>query len=208
MIKIYSNSLIKTIQNTINSGKAKVEAYKEYNEFFGYISSMQLLMQARQYPDGKRESILNIQNSDISTAFIKEWKQTATGKFLPKDFKKDNKDFLGNTLYHKLTLTLNNIPVRILIRLLNEVSDETISEADKQEYIKLYGDITIDGKYFSIIKIEDIDKYDGWSSRDKWRNLDISISDTTYESNVYIEETQDFDDDSNDIDDNSSEPLF
>ena len=68
------------------------------------------------------------------------------------DYKKDARDFIGNTLYHKVCFNIAGKPFKALVRLLNEITGG-ISEKKKADLIMNFGDLTIDNKVFSIVKI-------------------------------------------------------
>ena len=125
-----------------------------------------------------------------------------------KDYKKDTRDFIGNTLYHEITFVLNGEQVKVLIRLLNEITDTTLSDSEKNELIKQYGDITIDDKYFSIIKIIKDNQRNSWASPDIYRSLDTFIDMDLSEGESYIDSNNDADIENIEDDSMSSDPLF
>lgn len=209
MMKIYSSSLIKSIQSVIDSTRFKMTTFNEY-DFMTILNTAEILI--KFYVDSstnKRNCMLVINNSDISSKFIKDWKTSAGARFSPKDYKFDRRDFIGNTLYHELKFELNGEKIKVLVRLLNEVTDPEISKSDKDDYIKNYGDVTIDGKYFSVIKVTKDDDIHTWGSWDMYKSRDNFIEPEIYESDSYIEEAEE-DNDAEDIADDSmsSDPLF
>lgn len=210
-MKIYTKALINAIQTIINSGNIELTTYKEYTDFFNVIQSLNIRLERRDdISTGRRDVWTILNDPDITTEFFKDWKTTAVGKFFVKDYKKDIKDFLGNTLYHKLTLTIDNKKVIILVRLLNEITNNELPEIEKNELIENYGDITIDGKYFSIIKITNVTNCETWAGWDMYKSKDIfTTSNNSLEmSNSYIEEVSDEDNDKNSDNMMMSEPLF
>ena len=125
-----------------------------------------------------------------------------------KDYKKDARDFIGNTLYHEITFVLNGERVRVLIRLLNEITDTALPDSEKDELIKQYGDITIDNKYFSIIKIIKDNPKNSWASSDTYRSLETFIDMDLSEGESYIDSNNDTDIENIEDDSMSSDPLF
>lgn len=154
-MKIYNKEIIKSLQNAINKTQFNMVTFQDYSFMMPYIQIAEIKLQLFVDPStDKRQAMMIIYNSDINSEYIKEWKTTAPGKFIINDYKSDNRDFIGNTLYHEVSYkNENNIKYKAIVRLLNEITNTEISEEDKQEYIKLYGDIKIDNKYFSVIKI-------------------------------------------------------
>lgn len=211
MMKIYNSSLIKSIQDVINSTRFKMTTFHEY-DFMDTLNTAEILIKYTvDASTGKRSCILVINNSDISSKFVAEWYQTAGAKFSPKDYKKDRRDFIGNTLYHELKFELNGEKIKVLVRLLDEITDPNISNSEKNDYIKNYGDITIDNKYFSVIKITKDDGIYNWGSYDIYKSRDTFIDSEMFESSSYIEEAEENNDnDIEDITDDSlsSDPLF
>lgn len=208
-MKIYSSNLIKSIQSVIDSTKFQMRTFHEY-DFMSTLNSADLILRFIKNSDGKNDCLLVIKNSDIPSKFINEWRETAPGKFCSKDYKQNKRDFIGNTLYHELTFELNHEKIKVLIRLLDEISMPDITDTYKDELINKYGDITIDGKYFSIIKIMiDSEKYD-WGYRDIFTSINL-MSDTDFYDNMYTDNQEETD--NNDIEDiadetESSDPLF
>lgn len=155
MMKIYTKEIINSMQQAINNVQFKMITFQDYSFMMPLIRIADIKLQLTEDPStNKRDVSIIINNSDITSEYIKEWRKTAPGKFIIKDFKTDARDFIGNTLYHEISYkNENNIKYKAIVRLLNEITDTTITEDDKAEYIKLYGDIKIDNKYFSVIKI-------------------------------------------------------
>ena len=207
-MKIYSKNLISSIQNVINSAKFKMKTFHEY-DFCEILESTGIRI--RFYINeklNKRECMLIIHNTDITSKYISDWRTSAPGKFCMKDYKKDTRDFIGNTLYHEITFVLNGEQVKVLIRLLNEITDTTLSDSEKNELIKQYGDITIDNKYFSIIKIIKDNQRNSWASPDIYRSLDTFIDMDLSEGESYIDSNNDADIENIEDDSMSSDPLF
>ena len=208
-MKLYPNALIQAIQTVINTGKIEIETYKDYS-FFTLLNSLEIKL--KPYYDSYRnrqDCMIEINNSDVTSQFIKDWKSTSVGKFFRKDYINDKRDFIGNTLYHCISLTIGETKIKVLVRLLNEITEDDIKESDKNDLIKTYGDLLIDGKYFSIIKIIDDNDVTTWGSWDKYKSRDNIIYSETYDANSYIDEESDTDNEANNIaDEESSEPLF
>lgn len=186
-MKIYNKEIIKNLQHAINKNNFTMVTFKDYSFITPpYIQIAELKIQLNvNASTGEREPIIHINNSDITSAYIKEWRQTAPGKFFISDYRNDNKDFIGNTLYHEISyITDNNIKFKALVRLLNEITNYELTEEDKNEYIKLYGDIKIDNKYFSIIKIYPDDGRHNLESVDSKKLLDNPVSYNNEESSI------------------------
>ena len=186
-MKIYNKEIIKNLQHAINKNNFTMVTFKDYSFITPpYIQIAELKIQLNvNASTGEREPIIHINNSDITSAYIKEWRQTAPGKFFISDYRNDNKDFIGNTLYHEISyITDNHIKFKALVRLLNEITNYELTEEDKNEYIKLYGDIKIDNKYFSIIKIYPDDGRHNLESGDSKKLLDNPVSYNNEESSI------------------------
>ena len=88
MMKIYSKNLISSIQNVINSAKFKMKTFHEY-DFCEILESTGIRI--RFYINeklNKRECMLIIHNTDITSKYISDWRTSAPGKFCMKDYKK------------------------------------------------------------------------------------------------------------------------
>ena len=186
-MKLYNKDFIKSIQQAINKTKIKMTTFKDYSFMMPFIQIAEIKLQLYvNSSTNRREIMLIINNTDINSEYIKEWKTTAPGKFICNDFKNDNRDFIGNTLYHEISFISNNIKYKAIIRLLDEITHNDLSEEDKNEYIKLYGDIKIDNTYFSIIKIYKDDGEHNIESSDS-RLLLENPKTTSYEFTSIIE---------------------
>lgn len=205
-MKIYNKSIVNAIQTEINKGNIKLETFKEYDDFLSVINSANIII--RCYYDekiGRRDGMLILHNYEINADYLNNWRTSAPGTFIIKDYKKDNKDFIGNTLYHELFCNINGQDVSVLIRILNEITNN-ISDQQKNELIDKFGDITIDNKYFSIIKVRNIN--DTWNTYDFYMNKDIVINERI-ETNGSITEEALINNDAEPVDDSTnSEPLF
>lgn len=189
-MKIYNKEIIKTLQHAINKNNFTMVTYKNYDFMKPYIQLAELKLQlCENYEStGMREVVIHIDNYDIRSEYIKEWRKTAQGKFVIRDFKYDHRDFIGNTLYHEVSYTNeNNVKYKALVRLLNEITEAGLSEEDKNEYIKLYGDIKIDNKYFSVIKVYLDDGRHNIESKDSIKLLDNPIISNIEETSSIIE---------------------
>ena len=189
-----------------------MKTFKDYSFLLPGIKIAELKLKFVM-TDDKRDVEVFISNSDINGTYIKEWKKTAAGNFLVKDFKNDNRDFIGNTLYHELEffdiVTRENF--KVILRLLNEITYITLSEEEKEELIKQYGEIKIDNRYFSVIKIypndgvhnlesNDLNKFLETEKLSKLESIDFSsIIDNT---NISSEDVDDKDEQTN------QDPLF
>ena len=209
MMKIYPQDLVKSIQKVIDSGKVEITTFKNYDEnFIKEINSCDIHIKFT-IDNNRRDAIIVINNSDITSQFINTWRTSAPGKFMARDFKRNNKDFIGNTLYHIVKFELNGEKMMMLVRLLNEITEDCSTETMK-ELIEEYGDLTISGKIFSLIKIVRDNNRDGWNSWDRYKSRDNNYHMNLYESSSYIDEADDDNNDNNEIEDdsNESEPLF
>lgn len=208
-MKIYPQNLVKSIQTIIDAGKVEISTFNSYNEFIPEINSCEIHIKFTKNSKGERESIIIINNTDITSQFINSWRTSAPGKFMCKDYRKDKKDFIGNTLYHVVKFTLDNVKMQMLVRLLTEISEDC-TESDRKELIDEYGDLNISGKIFSIIKIMPDDDRNGWNCWDRYKSRDNNYTINLYETNsAYIEDAEDNNDNNeSDEDSNESEPLF
>lgn len=205
-MKLYNAHSIKSLQNEIKTGNIKMNVFKDFSFLTNKITSGEITL--RGFFDtslNKKEVEFIIYNTDINSEYLKEWKKSAIGKFLIKDYKSDNMDFMGNLLYYEIYYTHNDIKYKGIIRLLNEISDPEISDADKDVLISDYGDIKIDDRYFSIIKLCFDNDKTAWETEDSFifRNKNITDNDIQNYSSIIENITTD-----EEIDDNYQDPLF
>ena len=205
-MKLYNAHSIKSLQNEIKTGNIKMNVFKDFSFLTNKITSGEITL--RGFFDtslNKKEVEFIIYNTDINSEYLKEWKKSAIGKFLIKDYKSDNRDFMGNLLYYEIYYTHNDIKYKGIIRLLNEISDPEISDADKDVLISDYGDIKIDDRYFSIIKLCFDNDKTAWETEDSFifRNKNITDNDIQNYSSIIENITTD-----EEIDDNYQDPLF
>lgn len=150
---IYSKNILKSIQNSIKEEKFSIKPLNSLRDI-NAIMVGEIKLKTYLIDDDKIDVMMDISNTEVNSVYIKEWKETAGGKFLSKDWKKNTVDKKGNCLYYKLEFIYNNKHMYALIRNLYEVNDITLDSEEKiKNYIKLYGDIIIDEKYYSLIKI-------------------------------------------------------
>lgn len=205
-MKLYNAHSIKSLQNEIKTGNIKMNVFKDFSFLTNKITSGEITL--RGFFDtslNRKEVEFIIYNTDINSEYLKEWKNSAIGKFLIKDYKSDNRDFMGNLLYYEIYYTHNDIKYKGIIRLLNEISDPEISDADKKVLISEYGDIKIDDRYFSIIKLCFDNDKTAWETEDSFifRNKNITDNDIQNYSSIIENITTD-----EEIDDNYQDPLF
>jgi hypothetical protein len=205
-MKLYNAHSIKSLQNEIKTGNIKMNVFKDFSFLTNKITSGEITL--RGFFDtslNRKEVEFIIYNTDINSEYLKEWKKSAIGKFLIKDYKSDNRDFMGNLLYYEIYYTHNDIKYKGIIRLLNEISDPEISDADKDVLISDYGDIKIDDRYFSIIKLCFDNDKTAWETEDSFifRNKNITDNDIQNYSSIIENITTD-----EEIDDNYQDPLF
>ena len=183
MVRIYSIKLIKALQNAIDSNNVQsIKNYKNYSDFtrYGLISGGISMTFADT--DTRHEVIMHL-SSFITSEYVKQWRsETSAGKFIIKDYKKQRKDDLDNSLYSKIIYSVNNQQYKALLRLLIEIQDPNLSEIDKETYIEGFADITINDKVYSIIKIEPNDDTDKWIHKDD--NCKLKIEQPIYEDVV------------------------
>lgn len=208
-MKIYPQNLVKSIQTIIDTGKVEISTFKSYDEFIPEINSCEIHIKFTKNSKGERNPLIIINNSDITSQFINNWRTSAPGKFMCKDYRRDKKDFIGNTLYHVIKFTLDGVKIKMLVRLLNEITEDC-TDADRKELIEEYGDLSISDKIFSIIKITLDDDRNGWNCWDRYKSRDNNYVINLYENNSsYIDEVEDNNDNNeNDKDSSESEPLF
>ena len=181
-MKTYSATLIQQLQDCINEGKVQIETYKDYS-FLKSLTSSGIKMTFYFDKDlDRKECILHL-TEDMNAKFRYQWQEeTAAGHFLINDYKNDVRDFIGNTLYHKVSYTINGKPFKALVRLLNEITGN-VSEKKKMEIMVNFGDLTIDNNVFSVIKIVPDNKINSWSQEDVFSHLRPEIK-KEYESQI------------------------
>ena len=103
-MKIYNKEIIKSLQNAINNIQFKMTTFQDYSFMMPFIQIAEIKLQLIEDSSTKERNVmLIINNTDITSEYIKEWKQTAPGKFILHDFRTDARDFIGNTLYHEIS---------------------------------------------------------------------------------------------------------
>ena len=183
-MKIYNKQIIKNIQHCIKNANIKMKVLNDYSFFeTNKITCGEITLHFYYNKEAdKREVEYIISNSDVNAIYIKDWKTSAPGKFLMKDYKNDVRDIMNNnTPYYEINFTTHDKNYKGLVRLLIEVSDTTISEEDKNVLINNYGDLMIDDRYFSIIKLNDDDGLNLWNTKEK-----LKLLETTFESDNKI----------------------
>ena len=210
-MKLYNSQVIKHLQYAIKNKNIKMNVFKDYSFLTNKITCGEITLHGYFDTSLNRNAIeLIIYNTDIGSDYFKKWDTTAVGKFLIKDFKKDRRDFMNNILYYEVYYSFNNIKYKAIIRLLNEISDPDISEADKTLLIKEYGDIKIDDRYFSVIKVCFDDDRTTWALPDKFILSERNITDNDI-ANTYsaiIDNSDIINEDNNEEDNNYQDPLF
>ena len=102
-MKLYNAHSIKSLQNEIKTGNIKMNVFKDFSFLTNKITSGEITL--RGFFDtslNRKEVEFIIYNTDINSEYLKEWKKSAIGKFLIKDYKSDNRDFMGNLLYYEI----------------------------------------------------------------------------------------------------------
>ena len=203
MMKNYSPALIKEMQEQINAAAIQMQTYKDYT-FLKRINTCDISIHFTEDPSTGVKDYVMFLKPEMDKVFLGKWKsQTAAGYFLPTDFKKDNRDFIGNTLYHKVQFTSNKRKYKVLVRLLNELTED-MSEEKRAELITKFGDVQIDNHFFSIIKFSYDDGTDIWSNPDILTNIKTD-KDEEYVPNI-IENALDPEEEKDD--ENLMNPLF
>lgn len=203
-MKTYSANLIQQLQDCVNEGKISIETYKDYS-FLKTLNSSGIRMSFYFDKDLDRNECVLQLSQDMDSKFIHKWQEeTAAGHFLMYDYKKDNRDFIGNSLYHKVSYTINGKPFKALVRLLNEITGN-VSEKKKSELIVSFGDLTIDNKMFSIIKIVPDNGLNGWNQPDIFSHIQVETVIKEYDSQI-IEDIMSAPEDKED--ENLMNPLF
>jgi hypothetical protein len=126
---------------------------------------------------GIREGLLNLSSMNINSEYMKIWKTYAPGKFLIRDFRKDIRDKFGMTPYYILRYSYekNNEKneMKVLLRNLIELEDETVTEDIKASIQKEYDDLTINNSHYAVIKMcHDDNTGHNWITTEK-KNIDI-----------------------------------
>jgi hypothetical protein len=88
-MELYKSEIIKDLQNSVNQGFYHINSYTDY-DFLTYgngIYSNGIRMNLKVDPStGRRDVELVIKDQSLGNEFIKQWKQTAIGKFFIKDW--------------------------------------------------------------------------------------------------------------------------
>lgn len=206
--KLYTASIIKELQNAVNTNKIIITPYKDYSFLTPGIKSCGSLI--RFYIDkssGKPSKMINMA-SDLTTELHTLWKSYSINKFLFNDWKNNKKDFVENTVYSEIKFTTSSgEQLKVLVRKLEEISENILNDQEKLEFIKEYCDLIIDGRYFTVIKIQpyyDDDQY--WLMDDK--SVYITF---TFDNIIPLNSTSSEVDDNNIYNDNlndNNEALF
>lgn len=210
-MELYKSEIIKDLQNSVNQGLYHINSYSDY-DFLTYgngIYSNGIRINLKVDPStGRREAELVIHDQTIGNEFMKQWRETAVGKFFIKDWRKETKDIMGNVPYYTISYTNGNgVKMCGIIRLVIEYYMNDIPQ-DELEYIQShYADIKIENRYYSVIKL--------WKESDAAGHfcitnfgtviMDDTDDEAAYESDAYITEV-----DEDDIQEaeNLSETLF
>ncbi len=210
MTQLYDSKLIKFLQNEIDNGRIKMINVKEYTFMEPFFNSGELILRCYKNYENDKCVVLTIKEG-ITTDYVKYWKyETPAGKFLMSDYKHETKDFIGNNVYYEVKYKINNIKIKALVRLLVEITDIELTSSEKEEYIEKYGDLLIDNKYFSLIKLCLDDENYNWGSPDIFKSSDLKIKEDSvnYNTENIIDAISVKIDKDTEEDNINSEPLF
>ena len=203
-MKNYSQQLIQQLQDCINAGTVQIETYKDYSFLKTFNSSGINMCFYFDKSLNRPDCVLKL-TPEMDKKFISQWcAETVAGKFMISDYKKDARDFIGNTLYHKVCFNIAGKPFKALVRLLNEITGG-ISEKKKADLIMNFGDLTIDNKVFSIVKIIQDNGIGNWGQEDVLSHIQAEKK-KEYESAIIEEAITQPEDDKED--ENLMAPLF
>lgn len=205
--KLYKSSVIKDLQNAINTNQCIIKPYKDWNFIESGFRSCGIFMRFIKNPStGFLEKYMSLPD-ELNNEVYKTWKQFPIYKFLYKDIRNNNRDFLENTPYNFVQYIVNDKKYYALIRKLIEITSDELSEENKIEFIKEYCDIIIDSRYYSIVKIcPAADEFISWAIDDKKSML--AFNPTPAEtSNISSDNTEDeyYNDNTSE---NIEDPLF
>ena len=142
MAKIYNKKTISLLQKAVDDNVATFER-QEYG-FTKKVYMAGIRIELNTDGNGRRVSMLNILNNTIDNNYMAIWRTFAPGHFLSRDFKKNTLDADGQCPYFIVKATLNEVPVRAILRELFE---------DDQKQRMQYTDIKKDDKFYTIIKM-------------------------------------------------------
>lgn len=187
-MKNYPQNIIQQLQECVNAGTVQIETYKDYSFLKSFNSSGINMMFYFDNSLNRPDCVLRLK-PEMDKKFMTQWyNETVAGRFMMTDYKKDARDFIGNTLYHKVQFTISGKPYKALVRLLNEITGG-VSEKKKAELIMNFGDLTIDNKVFSIVKIMPDNGVSSWGQEDTLSRIKAE-PEKEYESAI-IEEAND-----------------
>lgn len=156
----YEKEIIRAVQQAVDLGKIEMKNLSYDDLKVINLANVYIKLENTQYG---RNYILDIKNEEVTKEYLSVWKTYPIGHFLPKDYRKDVKDFLGNNPYYSLYYRTTNKKYIAIVRLLVEMADDDLTVEEKDAIAKDYHELTINGKSFSIIKIvEDTDDRSGW----------------------------------------------
>ena len=142
MGKIYNQKTIGLLQKAIDDNVATFERQEYGFTKKVYIAGVRIELLTDG--NGRRDSLFNIVNNTIDNNYMAIWRTFAPGHFLGRDFKKNTLDAEGQCPYFIVKATLNEVPVRAILRELFE---------DDQKQKMQYTDIKKDDKFYTIIKM-------------------------------------------------------
>ena len=182
---LYEKSIINVIIDSINGDATKL--VNEPYESFRKLNIAGIRMDFSVEPSGRRSCVMNILAEGITSEYIKAWKDYAPGKFMSRDYRKDTKSKIDSlSPYYSVKFEYNGKPMKVLLRYLLELEDDTNSAAAVETFLEKYGDMKIGDRYYTVIKIckDDGDSM-GWQTPETNRIpniLNYNINEAVYEN--------------------------
>ena len=143
MAHVYNKQTVELLQKAIDKKQVTVEKQE-----YGFLDRLYMtgirIDLVTDSVTGRRDGMHNISNYHINTDYISVWKTFSPGHFLIQDFKKDVRNEDGECPYIILKTTLNLLPVRAILREIFE---------DSRKVREAYGDVSLDNKLYTIIKM-------------------------------------------------------
>lgn len=213
-MELYSKELIKAIQIAIQLEKYELISYDTYDKtILGDTNAIlsngiKLLFKYNRTKDKWDKEIVT-RDVTIGKKYISEWKETAIGKFLAKDWTNNVKDLFGNIIYNRFTCRLENgLLLHGIVRQLTELNNGLDNISD----YKKYADLKIGDFYYSVIKVWlDSDKFETLSNESFGYVIDDSIRNSIEDDNNALNSVNDKEDENNtenNVDEMNSKSLF
>lgn len=192
---IYTNDILDKLQISINNGYYTISSFNSIDELPKqiYLSGIKLKLLNE---NGKHTS-LNIQDYGLLSDSVIEWKKSPVRRFYVTDWKKYTDDLYKDNYkkYKEITITINEIVTKVLVRQID------LEEFETEDEYNMFCDLVIDDTSYAIIKIyienndesysiksiveEEAQKWLFCEERIKtWNDLDAYESDTIEEDNI------------------------